>query len=224
MARRKATNVAITYVSNQQIFKYDVHYNNTTIDPPELFAFIRNNFPECQIHYPQKPFLKMMIDKGFPPLRHQRWCCVSLKEYGGEGRLVMTGIRKEESYRRTKRNNFESCAKSYKWFLHPIFDWSELDVWEYIKNNNIQYCKLYDEGWKRIGCLFCPMNYYKNRLRDFERYPKHARAFERVFIKIYEKNKDRESYNRWKSGEEMFWWWLTNEEPFDKERDMPLFA
>lgn len=63
-----------------------------------------------------------------------------------------------------------------KLVISPILEWTDKDVWDFIKENKIEYCKLYDEGFKRIGCLFCPMATRKEILRQAERYPKyHAR-------------------------------------------------
>ena len=33
--------------------------------------------------------------------------------------------------------------------------WTDDDVWEYIHKYNIPYCKVYDMGYVRTGCIFC---------------------------------------------------------------------
>lgn len=145
--------------------KYDIHYNNTTIDPPELMRFIRDYHPDVEQHYPVRPYFKEMVRKGFP-LRQARWCCAYLKEKGGTGRTVVTGIRAQESAKRSKRGCYEKDFKDKtKIFLNIILRWSEVDVWEYIKQYELPYCELYDRGWKRIGCLGCPMVTWKERER-----------------------------------------------------------
>lgn len=49
------------------------------------------------------------------------------------------------------------CIKGKdKVVISPIFHWSDTDVWDFIKGNNMPYCDLYDMGFHRIGCLFCP--------------------------------------------------------------------
>lgn len=200
--------------------KFDIHYQNTTIDPPELIQFIRNKHPDVEMHYPEQSYFKELVKRGFP-MRRKKWCCEFLKEYGGIDRMVVTGIRHAESARRRKRKCIEPCSKQQKWFLHPIITWSELDVWEYIKSYDLPYCRLYDEGFKRIGCIGCPNAYWKTRIKELERYPRIKKAYQKAFNKLYDKNKERESYRRWNSGEEMFQWWLTNKA---QNEDMPLFA
>jgi len=61
----------------------------------------------------------------------------------------------------------------------------------------------------------------KRRKEEYYQYPRIARAYEKAFNALYEKNHEREAYSRWNSGEEMFWWWLTNKTP---DEPLPLFA
>ena len=39
--------------------------------------------------------------------------------------------------------------------IRPIFDYSESEVWEYIKKANLPYCTLYDKGYRSIDCIPC---------------------------------------------------------------------
>ncbi len=190
--------------------KYDAHYSVTTIDPPELVYFIRRNHPDVIWDRPEKAFLTRLVEKGFP-LRQSRWCCEEYKEGGGSGRLVLTGIRAAESIRRGKRRMVETCMRDpSKRFIHPLIDWTELQVWSYIRSNNIPYCDLYDQGFNRIGCLFCPMIYYKRRRAEVRRYPRYAAAFRKAFRQLYQLRMEqgRAITDRWKDGDEMFEWWI----------------
>lgn len=49
------------------------------------------------------------------------------------------------------RKLFEACMQKGKRLVNPIIDWSDEDVWEYIRSRNINYCSLYDQGYKRLG-------------------------------------------------------------------------
>lgn len=203
---------------------YDIHYNNTTIDPPELTAYIRKQHQDVQQHFPERSYFKEMVYRGFP-LRQQRWCCEYLKEKGGIGRLLVTGIRAQESLSRSKRRCYEQGIKKAKskQFLNIILNWSEAEVWEYIRQYKLPYCELYDRGWKRIGCIGCPMQYYKRKIAELNNYPKIKRLYERAFVQIYEKKKSegKTSIDRWSDGKAMFEWWL-NEKIEDE--DTPLFS
>jgi phosphoadenosine phosphosulfate reductase len=81
--------------------KWDAHYQLTTVDPPEVVHHIKSK-PEVQIHHPEKTMWQLIQQKGFPPLRQVRYCCQILKERGGENRVVVTGVRAAESFRRKK--------------------------------------------------------------------------------------------------------------------------
>ena len=215
--------------------KYDVHYNLTTVDPPELVRFIRTQHPEVHISYPEISMWNLIVKKRMPPTRVVRYCCEYLKERGGSDRLVMTGIRGKESNKRAKRGMVEICRRDpSKRYLHPIIDWSISDVWSYIKFNDLPYCKLYDEGFKRLGCIMCPLQTTKQMIRDGERWPKYKEAYIRAFQRCIDKrNKDglkvTSDFSKWETGEEMMKWWLNQNEseknkPNGKEEGFSIFC
>lgn len=101
--------------------KFDAHYNLTTVDPPELVYFIRDNFPEVEKHRPNFSMWELIVKNKLPPMRNARYCCRELKERGGDGRVVVTGVRHAESARRSKRKLVETCNnRGGKSFIHPI--------------------------------------------------------------------------------------------------------
>ena len=191
--------------------KYDAHYNVTGIDPIELTRFIKKEHPDVIWDKPEIGFYRRLVKNGYPT-RQFRWCCKLLKEGGGENRFVITGVRAAESSKRAKRKNIEFCFRNTgKRYLNLIIDWTDQDVWNFIKQNNLPYCSLYDEGWERIGCLMCPMN--SHRIEHAKRYPKVVKAFKTAFKKRYEYCQERglTSAERFKDGDDMFDHWLYGE-------------
>lgn len=189
--------------------KFDAHYNLTTCDPPELVHFLRKHHPETQIHRPEMTMWDLIVKKKLPPTRMIRYCCDVLKEGRGydDGRIVATGIRWAESSRRGKRRMVEQCnRRPGKHYLHPIIDWTDADVWEYIRRHNLPYCSLYDEGFTRLGCVMCPMASKDTVAREMKRWPKLAAAYKRAIEKSYRVN-DLSSKG-WKSADDMWEWWL----------------
>ena len=68
--------------------------------------------------------------------------------------------------------------------VNPIVDWDDSDVWEFLNSNNIPHCCLYDEGFKRLGCIGCPLSGSKNMERDFARWPKYKEMYIRAFQRM----------------------------------------
>lgn len=212
---------------------YDAHYNVTSVDPPELIRFIKEQYPEVLFEYPRYKDGKritmwnLIADSNMPPTRHARYCCEKLKEYGGGGRLCVTGVRWAESVNRknnqgmvtmtgrskkvqkalTEMNvNFtrtarggvvlnldnddsrravEMCYRTRKTLINPIIDWEEDDVWEFLNEwVKVPHCKLYDEGFTRIGCIGCPLQRAEGMKRDFARWPKYKEAYLKAFEKM----------------------------------------
>ena len=110
---------------------------------------------------------------------------------------------------------FYHCQTWTRKVLNPIIDWTTEEVCEFIHEFNVPYCKLYDEGFKRLGCIGCPMA-GKHREYEFERYPKFKQAYIRAFDRLAEVNKSKgktnmEAYEtKWRDGESTFKWWMQN--------------
>ena len=96
--------------------KYDAHYRVTSVDPPELVQFIKEQHPDVHRDVPRygtqrgeewegKPITmwNLIPWKLLPPTRIVRYCCDFLKEDGGDGRLAVTGVRWAESVNRAKK-------------------------------------------------------------------------------------------------------------------------
>lgn len=80
----------------------------------------------------------------------------------------------------------EMCYKDHTTLINPIIDWTTEEVWEFIKEYNIPYCGLYDEGFKRLGCIGCPMASKAMREHEFERWPKYKKLYLIAFSKMIE--------------------------------------
>ena len=89
------------------------------------------------------------------------------------------------------------CYKTHTTTINPIIDWSDGEVWEFIKEYNIPYCCLYDEGFKRLGCIGCPMGTVKNRKREFERWPKYKALYLKAFEQMIENRGGTVKQKKW---------------------------
>ena len=210
---------ALYHVTKMAGVLFKGHFSPTSVDPPDLIRFIKNEYPSVEWGHLDFSIYQRAVERRILPTMRVRWCCADFKETAGAGKVTLIGIRKEESARRAKRHEVEVSNKKFSgsldefedWskaeierktnrkskrkinedefsvkqdsevhcingkdsiLISPIFDWTEKDIW-YFLNDIIKapHCKLYDEGYKRIGCILCPMSSPKSKQRDIERFP-----------------------------------------------------
>lgn len=101
------------------------------------------------------------------PFKISEQCCDimkknPMKDYQKKtGRHPIVGTMAEDSsqrrmaYIKTGCNSYKSDGMSM-----PMSFWVEDDIWEYIKTKNLPYCKIYDMGERRTGCMFCMFGLY----------------------------------------------------------------
>jgi len=191
------------------------YYNVTTIDPPELTAFIKRQHPDVVRLKPPETFVQRVVVNGLPT-RRVRWCCKEFKEtQSGKGRRIILGVRAAESPRRAANwQTFTYHRYTKEYAVLPILYWKDSDVWQFIREQGMPYCKLYDEGIKRLGCVSCPMS-RKARLRDFARYPAMAKQIKAGFVAWWDQH-ERESIETrmtraFATAEEAWQWWLSDD-------------
>lgn len=109
------------------------------------------------------------------------------------------------------REAVEFCYKRRKTVLNPIIDWEDEDVWEFIREYKIPYCDLYNKGYKRLGCIGCPMN--TAAAAELERYPKYKEAYKRAFARML---KNGVTYKNWHTADDVYSWWLKKESEEDE--------
>jgi phosphoadenosine phosphosulfate reductase len=69
---------------------------------------------------------------------------------------VIDGIRKDESRARAKRQPLEIHKRGGWQIEHTIFNWSRENVFEHIRIHDLPLNPLYEMGYKRVSCWFCP--------------------------------------------------------------------
>lgn len=191
----------------------------------------------------------LIPQKGMPPSRLMRYCCSVLKETGCANRFIATGVRWDESNARLGRAEYETiasskkekilisdeimlmndnsdkrkmtehCMKKNKMVVNPIIDWKHRDIWDFIQSEHIDYNHLYDCGYKRVGCIGCPMA-GKGRWKEFSDFPTYQRAYIRAFDKMLITLKSKGAVPKWKSGYDVFLWWMEDK---NVEGQMDLF-
>lgn len=228
---------------------FEIMHNHTTADAPETVRFVRQEakrFEDLGIKYTiNMPVYKgqrtsmwgLIPQKLMPPTRLVRYCCSVLKEQGGSGRFISTGVRWDESKSRkdnrgiyerlgsTKANKiilnndnddkrmlFENCRLKAKRAVNPIIDWKDEDVYGFLEDAKAPMNPLYAEGWCRVGCVGCPMAGKKGRVAEFIRWPKYKSLYINAFDNMLEERKRRGKMNgSWRmgaTGRDVFNWWM----------------
>ena len=83
------------------------------------------------------------------------------------------------------RRMVEQCYVKRKTTINPIVDWSDDEVWEFLNEvAEVPHCRLYDEGFTRLGCVGCPLQGREGMLREFERWPRYKDLYIRAFDKM----------------------------------------
>lgn len=84
------------------------------------------------------------------------------------------------------RRTVEQCFRTHKTVVNPIIDWLEEAVWEFLNDiAKVPHCCLYDQGYKRLGCIGCPMS--SKRELGLERNPKYKAAYMRSFQRMIDR-------------------------------------
>lgn len=182
----------------------------------------------------------LIPQKLMPPTRLVRYCCSVLKETGCRNRMIATGIRWDESTSRKSRsayetighkkidkisvsdekmllsdNNekrmlFEKCEMKAKTVVNPIIDWKNREVWEFYRNECKNHNPLYDMGFTRVGCIGCPM-VDKQRWHEFNMFPKYKKMYVAAFDRMIVERNRRGKQTEWKTGADVFDWWMNVE-------------
>lgn len=159
---------------------YSAHYCSTGIDIPGTIKFCEEH--NVEIIRPKDTFFHLVERTGLPN-RFKRWCCRLMKKRTALP-LMLLGIRAAESSKRKKRYTepIDQCRFGKEGELivkaYPILFWTDDDVKAYVIHNGIRlHPHYYDKDGtlhteRRIGCIACPLMYYKRRREAIRQYPK----------------------------------------------------
>ena len=210
--------------------RFKAHMNLTSVDPPEVIRFVKKEYPDVELIKPKMSIYDMAKKKHLLPTRRFRWCCAEYKEMSGAGKVTLIGVRKQESARRAKREEISTYIKGNRneetfdqWSEHeeqmvtcvggkdkilvsPIIYWTERDVWEFLNANGIPHCKLYDEGYTRIGCICCPMSQYRQKIKEIKRWPHVRRNWLRTIQWLIDNGYIDHNFTDAETG---FRWWIS---------------
>ena len=201
--------------------KFDPWYKMTTVDPPELVQHMRRHYPEVRWSRPRATMYALIETRGLPR-GSTRWCCEEFKERPiaeEKGRVVLVGLRAEESVSRAHRPLLSACRRfPGKQLLSPIRDWMEGDVWEFIRREGLPYPSLYDEGWRRLGCVVCPFE--RSVARSMARWPRIWENCRKAIRRAWHHaDRLRAAKRRFASPDAFYNWWCSRDQSYPKPLD-----
>ncbi|MEK9771122.1 MAG: phosphoadenylyl-sulfate reductase [Nitrosomonadales bacterium] len=115
--------------------------------------------------FPEKKLVEDYVNsKGindfYNSLESRKECCrirkiEPLKEVLSKADAWITGLRSDQSITRKENKIIEKDLNFGLDKISPLLDWSENEIWSFIKINNIPYNKLHDQFYPSIGCAPC---------------------------------------------------------------------
>ena len=160
-------------VLTDMIFKIDKNSKVFTLDTGRLHSETYKVMDETNLKYGvklevffpkfedvEKLYLTQGVNGHFESIDNRKNCCnirkiEPLKRALKGVDIWITGLRASQSVTRTNLPIIEWDENFKVIKLNPLINWSEDDVWEYIKANKVPYNKLHDQGYPSIGCEPC---------------------------------------------------------------------
>ncbi|HOT14138.1 MAG TPA: phosphoadenylyl-sulfate reductase [Bacteroidales bacterium] len=136
---------------------------------PETYELIdktcKHYNTQIEIFFPDHQQVECMVkEKGinlfYDSVENRKLCCNVRKieplkrAFAGLGAWIC-GLRKDQSVTRfySKLVEWDEVNKLVK--INPLINWTEQQVWDYIRINNIPYNALHDKNFPSIGCQPC---------------------------------------------------------------------
>ena len=108
------------------------------------------------------------------------------------------------------RRFVEHCYRTTSTMINPIIDWTDDDIWEFLHHYGCKSNPLYECGFKRIGCIGCPLGGPASMKREFARWPKYRNLYVKAFDRMLERRKEKglDINTAWQDGDRVMRWWV----------------
>lgn len=120
---------------------------------------------DIQVFSPDSASVEDMVNrKGinlfFQSIENRKECCrvrkiEPLKRAFQGVDVWICGLRREQSATRIQNQLVEWDESNGLIKLNPLIDWTEQQVWDYVRQNSVPYNVLHDKGFPSIGCQPC---------------------------------------------------------------------
>ena len=120
---------------------------------------------ELKVCFPEAAEVEEMVSSEginlfYHSIENRKRCCGVRKTHPLQKALAgnqiwITGLRRQQAVTRTGLQKIEFDSINGLLKLNPLIDWSEADLWQFIRENKIPYNVLHDKGFPSIGCQPC---------------------------------------------------------------------
>ena len=160
-------------VLTDMVAKIDKNIKIFTLDTgrlfPEAYQLIEKTNRTYQIsidvYFPDTAEVEKMVkEKGinlfYNSIENRKLCCHIRKIEPSKRALMgmevwITGIRKDQTVSRFFNKHVEWDEANSLIKINHLLNWTEKQVWEYIKSSHVPYNQLHEKGFPSIGCMPC---------------------------------------------------------------------
>lgn len=121
-----------------------------------------------------------------------------------------------------ERKIAEHCEMGKKTAVNPIIKFTDSEIWNIIREQNIKLNDMYDKGYERVGCIGCPMASIECRYKEFADYPIFKERYIRAFEEMLKVRVAIKSQLDWKTGQEVFDWWMYDKNLWRDQLEMNM--
>jgi phosphoadenosine phosphosulfate reductase len=160
--------IDMAYRLDQGIHVFSVDTGRLPAETHELIAQLRDRYPglNLEVLAPEEQHVRRMVERKGRDLFHEsvenRLLCCNVRKVRPLTRHLatldawITGLRRDQWATRTNIRKVEidhdhgAIVK-----LNPLAEWTKDEVWDYVRENDVPYHALYDQGYTSIGCAPC---------------------------------------------------------------------
>jgi phosphoadenosine phosphosulfate reductase len=116
---------AVYHITQLAGVKHKAHFTPTSVDPPQVVRFIRNNYQEVDIIPIKKSIYTAFKEHNLLPGIKVRWCCSEFKENKAGNKVVIVGVRHAESVKRSGRKEVEVSGHKFSGDIEEFKTWGD---------------------------------------------------------------------------------------------------
>lgn len=160
------TDLVARHAPSISIFSLDTGRLNP--ETYELLAKVQQSYGDkvnIEVYYPQAQVIQQYVEANginafYDSVELRKQCCGIRKVEPLQRALAgkqawITGMRRQQAVTRADMPVQEWDADHNLHKFNPLADWTEKEVWQYIRDNGVPYNALHDQHYPSIGCAPC---------------------------------------------------------------------